>query len=232
MPFLILWSALTSWQTGGFTMVLCITMFGWDNWRRAEKVIVIGSITAFTLLVIGGSVHYRWALDKPASTLAGPGAEALDPTPSPDSSPGPRPYALAPVGDSPHAACWNWQPNVHRQPAAVSQLHIVSQFHEYQITAHVSRSVGGVHQHRADGSGVRPLLKEPGQPGALVLAVLRYRHHHHVLRLRDPQVGTAAGFCLCKLMCQCADTQMLTCVLIFYPHTRLMNVRSGCAAGW
>ena len=74
VPFLILWSALTSWQTGGFTMVLCITMFGWDNWRRVEKIVVIGSITAFTLLVIGGSVHYGWALDKPASTLAGPGA--------------------------------------------------------------------------------------------------------------------------------------------------------------
>ena len=83
VPFLVLWSALTSWQTGGFTMVLCIAMFGWDNWRRVEKVVVIGSVTAFTLLVIGGSVHYGWALDKPASTLAGPGERrlhlALDP---------------------------------------------------------------------------------------------------------------------------------------------------------
>ena len=75
VPFLILWSALTSWQTGGFTMVLSITMFGWDNWRRLEKVVVIGTMTGFTFLVMGGSVRYGWALDKPASTLAGPGEQ-------------------------------------------------------------------------------------------------------------------------------------------------------------
>ena len=89
IPFLVLWSALTSWQTGGFTMVLCITMFGWDSWRRFEKIFVITSITCFTFIVMGGSVHYGWALDKPSSTLAGPGAH-LTPTPDPDPDPPPR----------------------------------------------------------------------------------------------------------------------------------------------
>lgn len=59
-------------------MVLCITMFGWDNWRRLEKVVVIGSMAGFSFLVMGGSVRYGWALDKPSSTLAGPGAQTLE----------------------------------------------------------------------------------------------------------------------------------------------------------